>query len=549
MAISQEYWNELGKNSILLNAVSNWRDNPELWFSKSVNRLPETVRVNYLRKEWKWVEEWLLNIGAKKIEWFRDTQGSAWTLPFERGKAEGEVKSIISSLHRTGRITRQEAVSMIPTIALEIKPGEIVLDMCSSPGSKTTQIAENLQNRGLVVANEIANNRINTLVSNIQRHGNKTSMIIQHDGRHIPKILNPGFDKILVDVPCTGSGTTRKNPEVWKKWLPSGGQSLHNLQVELLRKAINLTKPGGRIVYSTCSLDPIENEAVIAEVLRDNTVEILSPKDILKSIPFDEGFTEWPKLDDSGGEDNDLKLEKSMLPPTEKFIIDSLKKCVRIWNDKIDGSGFFISILEKRIDAMNPDERKNSFLDNNIKPDPENFPNPISKELRDMITNHFGKCPENLWIRGRKISWTTDEAKAIWKNEKSRKSGRVVIPGNRWRPLKIISLGLDTIKLRNNKIDRIIGRSSREIISEIDYGHIILDGEKIDKILIKEFLLNEDFDIDITEHKGGLILIDERDGSCIPVWIGNKVSLMINDDEKRILRFMKGLDISNREEE
>lgn len=549
MAISQEYWNELGKNSILLNAVSNWRDDPELWFSKSVNRLSETVRVNYLRKEWKWVEEWLLNIGAKKIEWFRDTQGSAWTLPFERGKAEGEVKSIISSLHRTGRITRQEAVSMIPTIALEIKPGEIVLDMCASPGSKTTQIAENLQNRGLVIANEIANNRINTLVSNIQRHGNKTSMIIQHDGRHIPKILNPGFDKILVDVPCTGSGTTRKNPEVWKKWLPSGGQSLHNLQVELLRKAINLTKPGGRIVYSTCSLDPIENEAVIAEVLRDNTVEILSPKDILKSIPFDEGFTEWPKLDDSGGEDNDLKLEKSMLPPTEKFMIDSLKKCVRIWNDKIDGSGFFISILEKRIDAMNPDERKNSFLDNNIKPDPENFPNLISKELRDMITNHFGKCPENLWIRGRKISWTTDEAKAIWKNEKSRKSGRVVIPGNRWRPLKIISLGLDTIKLRNNKIDRIIGRSSREIISEIDYGHIILDGEKIDKILIKEFLLNEDFDIDITEHKGGLILIDERDGSCIPVWIGNKVSLMINDDEKRILRFMKGLDISNREEE
>jgi hypothetical protein len=237
-----------------------------------------------------------------------------------------------------------------------------------------------------------------------------------------------------------------------------------------------------------------------------------------------------------------------MLPPTEKFIINSLKKCVRIWNDKIDGSGFFISILEKRTDAMNPDERKNSFLDNNIKPDPENFPNPISKELRDMITNHFGKCPENLWIRGRKISWTTDEAKAIWKNEKSRKSGRVVIPGNRWRPLKIISLGLDTIKLRNNKIDRIIGRSSREIISEIDYGHIILDGEKIDKILIKEFLLNEDFDIDITEHKGGLILIDERDGSCIPVWIGNKVSLMINDDEKRILRFMKDLDISNREE-
>jgi hypothetical protein len=76
-----------------------------------------------------------------------------------------------------------------------------------------------------------------------------------------------------------------------------------------------------------------------------------------------------------------------------------------------------------------------------------------------------------------------------------------------------------------------------------------IDGEKVDKILNEEYLFNEDFDIDITEYKGGLILIDERDGVCIPVWIGNRVSLMINDDEKRILRFMKDLDISNKEEE
>jgi hypothetical protein len=293
----------------------------------------------------------------------------------------------------------------------------------------------------------------------------------------------------------------------------------------------------------------VENEAVIAEILRNSPVEILSAENILKSIPYDEGYTVWPKLDDSGNKNNDLDLEKSMLPPTESFIIDSLKKCVRIWNDKIDGSGFFISILEKKIDVINNDIGKNSFLDKNTKPDPDNFPNPIGKELREMIVKHFGKCPENLWIRGKKISWSTDEAMRIWENEKSRKSGRLIISGKRWWPLKIISLGLDTIKLRNNRIDRIIGRSSQEIISEIDYGHMTIDGEKVDKILNEEYLFNEDFDIDITEYKGGLILIDERDGVCIPVWIGNRVSLMINDDEKRILRFMKDLDISNKEEE
>ena len=549
MSTSQDYWNNLGKNSILLNAVSNWRDDYEQWFLKSVDRLPETVRVNYLRRDWVWVEEWLVKNGAKKIEWLGDIKGSAWTLPFERGKAEGEVKSILSSLHRTGRITRQESVSMIPTIALEIKPGELVLDMCASPGSKTTQISENLENKGLVIANEIANNRINTLVTNIQRHASRSCMIIQHDGRHIPKILDKGFDKILVDVPCTGSGTTRKNPEVWKRWLPSGSRSLHNLQLELLRKAIDLTKPGGRIVYSTCSLDPIENEAVIAEILRNTPVDIVSARKILKSVPFDEGFTEWPKLDDNGAVNANLDLEKSMLPPTEDHIIKSLKNCVRIWNDKIDGGGFFVSILEKRNDAIYSNRMEDILVNSDVKPDPYNFPVPISNVLKDKIINHFGKCPENLWSRGRKISWSTDEAKLIWESEKSRKSGKVILPGRRWSPLKIISLGLDAIKTRNDEIDRLIGRAAQQIIPEIECGYITLNGEKIDKLLIEEQLPNEDLRMDKTDYKGGLLLIDERDGICIPIWIGNRVSLMINDDEKRILRFMKGLDVSNKEEE
>ena len=170
MDLDERSWETIAADSVLLKAVSNWRDDPEKWLEHSIDRLNETVRVNPLREDIEWVENWLQEIGAIKIEWFTGV-GSAWTLPFPRGKAEGEVKTILSALHETGRLTRQEAVSMIPAIALDAKPGELVLDMCASPGSKTTQIAEHLGGKGIVMANEIANSRINTLVANTKRHG------------------------------------------------------------------------------------------------------------------------------------------------------------------------------------------------------------------------------------------------------------------------------------------------------------------------------------------------------------------------------------------
>ena len=108
-----------------------------------------------------------------------------------------------------------------------------------------------------------------------------------------------GFDKILVDVPCTGSATTRKNPEVWGKWRPRGGRSLHDLQINLLRKAVSLIRPGGVIVYSTCSLDPIENEAVVAEVIRtEENLELLPVSEIIPNLPGRDGFSSWPGIDD-----------------------------------------------------------------------------------------------------------------------------------------------------------------------------------------------------------------------------------------------------------
>ena len=102
----------------------------------------------------------------------------------------------------------------------------------------------------------------------MQRHRSRSNIIVNHDARHFPKVPEFGYDRILVDAPCTGTGTTRKNPDVWSRWKPNGGRSMQKLQIDILSRATKLVKSGGRIVYSTCSLDPVENEAVVAEVLR-----------------------------------------------------------------------------------------------------------------------------------------------------------------------------------------------------------------------------------------------------------------------------------------
>ena len=440
MGLDERSWDTIASESVLLNAVSKWRDDSDTWLKHSVERLSETVRVNPLRNDKKWVENWLKANGAKKIDWFTGV-GSAWILPFERGKAEGDIKIILSALHETGRLTRQEAVSMIPAIALDAKPGDIVLDMCASPGSKTTQIAEHLNEKGIVMANEVVNSRINTLVANTKRHGSITPIIVHHDGRFIPKVPVSGFDKILVDAPCTGSATTRKNPDVWNKWLPSGGRTLHKLQLELLVRAINLTKPGGKVVYSTCSLDPVENEAVIAEILRRfNYISLVSPTDLIKKIPSREGFVEWPNLDDNGIISDNINIEKSMSSPDEYEIKEQLPNCLRIWNDDVDAGGFFVAILTKSSNYKEAIVEIDKVLSpEQIKPDEINFPQPITSVLHTTIKENLGWKQENLWKRGKNILWSTEEAKKIWESDRNKRSGRTFIPGNRWRPLRAVS--------------------------------------------------------------------------------------------------------------
>ena len=538
---SQKSWSELASSSLLLKAVASWRVDPQEWLESAFDRLPETVRVNPLRQDSEWVEQWLKSVGADRIGWFKGP-GSAWEMPFARGSAEGEVRELLKSLHETGRITRQEVVSMIPVLAMDISPGETVLDMCASPGSKTTQIAECLGDRGIVFANEISNSRANTLVSNVQRHASRSTIVINHDGRHIPKVPMEGFDKILVDVPCTGSATTRKNPEVWGKWSPKGGRSLHDLQINLLRKAVSLVRPGGVIVYSTCSLDPIENEAVVAEIIRtEKNLELLPVSEILPNLPGRGGFSSWPDIDDDAMPSDSLELEKSMTSPVEDEISESLKKCMRIWHDDIGGSGFFISVIKNSgnlpIMTQKPEFYKSP---DEVKPDIQSSPQPISREIVNSLNDRWGNMPDNLWMRGKKILWANSQAEEIWSSERRVRNGRTSIPGKRWRPLNVLHLGREIARVRKGQPERISGKATLELSSFISKGITEVTEDTIDSILHSQSLELEE--AGISENiRGGHILMSDTE--AVPVWVGGKVTIMLNEKEVLIKKKQRNLEI------
>ena len=538
---SQKAWSELASSSLLLKAVASWRVDPQEWLESAFDRLPETVRVNPLRQDSEWVEQWLKGVGADRIGWFKGP-GSAWEMPFARGSAEGEDRELLKSLHETGRITRQEIVSMIPVLAMDISPGETVLDMCASPGSKTTQIAECLGDSGIVFANEISNSRANTLVSNVQRHASRSTIVINHDGRHIPKVPMEGFDKILVDVPCTGSATTRKNPEVWGKWSPKGGRSLHDLQINLLRKAVSLVRPGGVIVYSTCSLDPIENEAVVAEIIRtEKNLELLPVSEILPNLPGRGGFSSWPDIDDDAMPSDSLDLKKSMASPVEDEISESLKKCMRIWHDDIGGSGFFISVIKNSgnlpIMTQKPEFYKSP---DEVKPDIQSSPQPISREIMDSLNDRWGNMPDNLWMRGKKILWANSQAEEIWSSERRVRNGRTSIPGKRWRPLNVLHLGREIATVRKGQPERISGKATLELSSLIKKGITEVTEDTIDSILHSQSLELEE--TGISENiRGGHILMSDTE--AVPVWVGGKVTIMLNEKEVLIKKKQRNLEI------
>jgi tRNA (cytosine49-C5)-methyltransferase len=225
--------------------------------------------------------------------------------------------------HPLGYFYTQEAASMIPPLVLEPKEHELILDIAASPGSKTTQIAQYMNNKGILIANDYTTLRMKPLSINLQRCGVNNAIITLMKGQWFH---NAGikFDKILVDAPCSGTGTIRKSLKTLRIWNPNMIKRLSITQKQLIETAFNILKRDGTLVYSTCSLEPEENEAVVDFLLNkyeNAKLESINLKNIKKSEPI-------------------LNFEN------QKYN-EEIKKCLRIWPQDNDTEGFFVAKIKK----------------------------------------------------------------------------------------------------------------------------------------------------------------------------------------------------------
>ncbi len=224
--------------------------------------------------------------------------------------------------HKLGKIYVQEAASMIPPIVLQPKPGDIVLDMCAAPGSKTTQMAAMMENKGLLVANDYRGLRIQSLGINLQRSGVTNVLVTLMNGE---KFKDMQFDKILVDAPCSGTGTIRKSLKTITMWNPGMVRKICLQQKRLAEVAFKNLKPGGVMVYSTCSLEPEENEGVVHHLLET------FPSLIVEKINLP-----------------GLKTTNAVTEFEGKSYNKEVSKTLRVWPQDADTEGFFVAKLRKK---------------------------------------------------------------------------------------------------------------------------------------------------------------------------------------------------------
>jgi len=224
--------------------------------------------------------------------------------------------------HQLGLIFVQEASSMIPAVVMDVKTNTIVLDMAASPGAKTTQIAQYMENEGCIIANDVKIDRINILISNLQRCGVLIAKVTMKDGRFFKKYPNT-FDAVLLDAPCSNVGMVRKNFKYLKIWKYRNVLAHSKLQKNLILATYTALKPEGILVYSTCTLDPLENEEVIDYLLSNTDAKV-----------------EKIKLD--------VKSHKPILEFDGKEYNKDVKKCLRIHPQDNDTEGFFVAKIVKR---------------------------------------------------------------------------------------------------------------------------------------------------------------------------------------------------------
>ncbi|KAF8582579.1 S-adenosyl-L-methionine-dependent methyltransferase [Ramaria rubella] len=366
---------------------------------ETVHELNDIIRSTYVPQLSDVIFEGVKVPPPIQIPWY--PEGLAWHLNVAKSvlRRSPEFKKFHNFLvYETdvGNISRQEAVSMVPPLFLAVEPQHSVLDMCAAPGSKTAQLLEAMHSHspagtdashipsGLLIANDSDFKRTHLLVHQSSRLPSPALMVTNLDASNYPNItLAPPasstrplpvetlkFDRILCDVPCSGDGTLRKNIGIWGHWQPLDANGLHGLQLRILQRAMKLLKPAGKIVYSTCSLNPVENEAVVAAALRSapdyELVDVSSQlsnlirnpgletwipvvdKELTTFPSFDTFLKDW-KTKNNGPrvQQNQIKMAETHWPPPDVAELN-LTRCMRIYPHLQDMGGFFVAVLRRK---------------------------------------------------------------------------------------------------------------------------------------------------------------------------------------------------------
>ncbi|KAG0158615.1 hypothetical protein PDIDSM_6130 [Penicillium digitatum] len=386
------------------------------------HHIPEITSIKY---EDEFVEP------PRPVSWYPDQLAWSMTTPknvIRRFAPFSKFQKFLVAETDVGNISRQEVVSMIPPLLIDARPGMTVLDMCAAPGSKSAQLMELLhageedaiaqvteqvkngtagpeplgpeglnddgRSTGLLIANDSDYKRAHMLIHQMKRLSSPNLIVTNHDATMFPSIKLPPlptadgskpknrylkFDRILADVPCSGDGTARKNVGVWKDWTPGNALGLHSTQSRILVRALQMLKVGGRVVYSTCSLNPVENEAVVASAIERcggaANVKIIDCSQELPRLKRASGLKNWKVMDREGrmwnnwqeiedhrdqeGINGLARLAEGMFAPTGEAANLPLDRCMRVYPHQQDTGGFFITVLEKTSEIKAKPESSN----------------------------------------------------------------------------------------------------------------------------------------------------------------------------------------------
>lgn len=254
-----------------------------------------------------------INSTKNKIPWTKDG--------FYYDKDLSEVRLTIHPYYHQGLFYIQEPSAMYPAELLSPAIEEKVLDLCAAPGGKTVQLAAKMNNQGLLVSNEISPKRVRALKKNIELYGIKNTIITNSTGKNLLETYGTYFDKILVDAPCSGEGTFRKDKHSIKEYDKYIGEDLYATQRDILDYAFKLLKTGGILVYSTCTFNPQENEKQIEYLLNNYDCQLIEG---YKIEGMENGRPDW-------SEKNNKELEKT----------------IRFWPHLTKAEGHFVAKLIK----------------------------------------------------------------------------------------------------------------------------------------------------------------------------------------------------------